>query len=79
MSKATAEQKPDIMHREKQVLAQYAPVHRTTWWRWVKAGLAPKPVPIGPHAVAWRESELAAWQRGEWKPVGPAGSSPSPA
>lgn len=52
--------------REKQVLSTVAPVHRTTWWRWIKAGIAPGPVKIGPHAVAWRRSDLELWQRGEW-------------
>lgn len=56
----------DPLHREKQVLATYAPVHRTTWWRWVKAGIAPPAVKIGVQAVAWRQSDLERWQRGEW-------------
>ena len=51
--------------REKQLLA-IVPVHRTTWWRWVKQGIAPKPVAIGPRAKAWKLSELQRWQRGEW-------------
>lgn len=66
---------PETMYREKQVLEKFAPVHRVTWWRWVKAGIAPPPVAIGPKATAWRESDLQRWQRGEWTPK----SSPSPA
>ncbi len=56
----------ETLLREKQVLSTVAPVHRTTWWRWVKAGTAPKPVKIGPRTVAWRRTDLERWQRGEW-------------
>jgi len=52
----------ETYYREKQVLAQFAPVHRTTWWRWIKEGLAPKPVKIGVRTVAWRKSDLERWQ-----------------
>jgi prophage regulatory protein len=27
----------------------------------IRAGIFPKPVPIGPQAVAWVESEIDAW------------------
>lgn len=66
---------PEILHREKQVLSSFAPVHRTTWWRWVKAGIAPPPIKLGPHVRAWRQSDLEKWQRGEWAP----GNQPNPA
>lgn len=65
---STAMSSTEVLLREKQVLATVAPVHRTTWWRWVKNGLAPKPVSIGPRSTAWRQSDLVRWQRGEWKP-----------
>ncbi|WP_376747689.1 helix-turn-helix transcriptional regulator [Comamonas jiangduensis] len=61
--------KPETMLREKQILAAFAPVNRVTWWRWVKKGIAPKPVAIGPGVRAWRESEIIAWQNGSWKPA----------
>lgn len=57
---------PENHYREKQVLTDFAPVHRVTWWRWIKAGIAPPPVKLGPNTVAWRESDLVRWQRGEW-------------
>jgi prophage regulatory protein len=37
-------------------------VGRTTWWRMIKAGLAPAPVQVSPNRVAWRESDIEAWQ-----------------
>lgn len=49
-------------YRVKQVLAEFAPVNRTTWWRWVKQGIAPKPVILGPKTIAWREDDLIKWQ-----------------
>lgn len=72
---------PEVFLREKKVLEKFAPVHRVTWWRWIKAGIAPPPVALGPRVSAWRQSDLECWQRGEWTPpVKPgAGSSPSPA
>ena len=35
---------------------------RTTWWRCIKRGEAPKPVQISSRRVAWRESDIRAWQ-----------------
>lgn len=69
---------PEPMYREKQVLALFAPVHRTTWWRWVRAGIAPPAVTIGLRAKAWRQSDLQRWQRGQrggWNPE----NQPNPA
>ncbi|MET3512794.1 putative DNA-binding transcriptional regulator AlpA [Pseudacidovorax sp. 1753] len=77
-TKPPAEPAPETLYREKLVLSRFAPVHRTTWWRWIKAGKAPAPVAIGPHAVAWRGIDLARWQRGEWVKPEP-GSLPNPA
>lgn len=28
----------------------------------IRAGNFPKPLPLGPNSVAWRESEIRAWQ-----------------
>lgn len=75
MSREPVVSKPETMYREKQVLEKFAPVHRVTWWRWVKAGIAPPPVALGPKATAWRESDLKLWQSGEWPPK----NSPNPA
>lgn len=62
----TKKNSPETLVREKQILAKYVPVHRATWWRWIKAGKAPKPVKLGQSISAWRLSEIEAWQRGEW-------------
>lgn len=29
------------------------PIGRSTWWKWVKEGKAPKPVYLGPKTCAW--------------------------
>lgn len=34
----------------------------STWYRWMANGDAPKPVNIGPKAVAWLDTELSDWQ-----------------
>jgi len=56
----------EIYYREKQVLALFAPVHRSTWWRWVRSGSAPAPVRMGKRITVWRKSDLELWQRGSW-------------
>jgi len=55
--------RPEILIRQKEILQDYAPVSRTTWWRWIKEGQAPQPVRIGQRMVAWRQSDLLAWQQ----------------
>ncbi len=37
-------------------------VPTSTWYELQDAGKAPKPVKIGPKAVAWLESEIDSWQ-----------------
>lgn len=37
------------------------PVSRTTLWRWMRAGLFPKRVQIGPNTVGWWEDEIDDW------------------
>lgn len=37
-------------------------VSEPTIWRWVKRGHFPKPVKIGQRAVAWRKTDLDAWE-----------------
>lgn len=78
LHKPAAPIKPETFLREKQILRTVAPVHRTTWWRWVKSGAAPKPVSLGPGVKAWRLSDLELWQKGEWKVTIPS-ESPNPA
>ncbi len=38
-------------------------VHASTVWRWVKTGDFPRPIRLGPKAVRWRESDIAAWNQ----------------
>jgi len=64
--------KPEIYYREKQVLAQFAPVSRTTWWRWVRSGRAPRPIMISERVKVWRGSDLEAWQQAHGKTSRPA-------
>jgi len=56
----------EIYYREKQVLTLFAPVSRSTWWRWIRKGNAPAPVRMGPRIVVWRKSDLELWQQGSW-------------
>ena len=38
-------------------------VSKSTLWRWIKEDLFPKPIHLGPKAVRWKASDLAAWDR----------------
>ena len=44
-------------------LAELVGVSDSTLRRWVKAGLLPAPIRLGPtgHHKAWRESDIDAW------------------
>ena len=34
------------------------PIGRSTWWKWVAEGKAPKPVKLGPRTTAWKADEV---------------------
>ena len=38
-------------------------VSTPTIYRWVAAGVFPRPIRVGDNTSAWIESEVAAWQR----------------
>ncbi len=43
--------------RSAQVL-ELIPVGRSTWWRWVKEGKAPRPVKLSERITVWRTDEI---------------------
>ena len=40
---------------------------RVTWWRAIRRGDAPEPLRVSPGRVAWRASEILAWQNAKKK------------
>ncbi len=34
---------------------------RSTIWRWVRAGIFPRPLRVGPNSIGWLESEIEDW------------------
>ncbi len=36
-------------------------VSRSTWYRWTRKGIVPKPVRLGEKMIGWSMSELQAW------------------
>jgi prophage regulatory protein len=46
--------------RRKQVEARTG-LSRSTIYQYIKDGVFPKPVPLGPRAVGWLESEVRDW------------------
>ncbi|OGA04205.1 MAG: hypothetical protein A2W68_17330 [Betaproteobacteria bacterium RIFCSPLOWO2_02_64_14] len=56
---------PAILRR-KQVEARTG-LSRSTIYQYVKDGAFPKPVPLGPRAVGWLESDVSEWIAGRVK------------
>ena len=40
---------------------------RSTIYQYIKDGMFPKPVPLGPRAVGWLESDVSEWIAGRVK------------
>ena len=55
----TIQQEPAFLRR-KQVETRTG-LSRSTIYQYIKAGVFPKPVPLGPRAVGWLESEVNEW------------------
>ena len=42
--------------------------NKTVYWdQYIKDGVFPKPVPLGPRAVGWLESDVSEWIAGQVK------------
>ncbi|NDY95048.1 helix-turn-helix transcriptional regulator [Wenzhouxiangella limi] len=37
------------------------PVSRATWYSWIRQGIAPPPIKLGPRASAWRVEDIRAF------------------
>lgn len=46
--------------RRKQVQARTG-LARSTIYHYIKAGTFPRPIPLGPRAVGWLESDVSDW------------------
>jgi len=55
---------PRIIGNPSANIPPMIPVARSTWFKWVKAGIAPPAVRLGPRAVAWRKSDITAFMQG---------------
>jgi prophage regulatory protein len=56
----------ETFHREPSILRRKQAETRTglarsTIYQYIKDGVFPKPVQLGPRAVGWIESEVSAW------------------
>lgn len=56
-------QRLPLLIRERQLLEEIVPWHRSTLWAKVKNGEFPKPIRLGPGSVAWRREDCAEWYR----------------
>lgn len=64
MSTPSTEQNTKRFFRLKEITKRYS-ISETTWYRYVKNGIAPKGVSLGMRAVAWREEDLEAYENGK--------------
>lgn len=62
--------------RRKQVETRTG-LSRSTIYQYIKDGIFPKPIPLGPRAVGWLESEVSAWIAGRVKIARHAGQQPA--
>lgn len=46
--------------REPERLRKTA-LSRVSWWRYERAGLAPKRIRLGPNSIGWLKHEIDAW------------------
>ena len=53
------EHKLTILRRRQ--VEQRTGLSRSTLYQYMKDGYFPKPVPLGPRAVGWLESEVSEW------------------
>ena len=52
--------RPDRLLRRQEVEKRCG-LARTTIYRWMRAGMFPEPLRVGPRAVRWPESEIEHW------------------
>jgi prophage regulatory protein len=45
----------------KETVLKAIGISNSTLYAWMDSGLFPKPIQLGPRAVGWLESEIAAW------------------
>ena len=63
---AQSVQREPAFLRRKQVETRTG-LSRSTIYQYIKDGVFPKPVPLGPRAVGWLESDVSEWIAGRVK------------
>jgi prophage regulatory protein len=51
----------DIVRNRKTKDPGILPISPSTWWSWVKAGKAPKPVKLSPGVTVWNKEMVLAF------------------
>jgi prophage regulatory protein len=69
------QRQPAILRR-KQVELRTG-LSRSTIYQYIKDGVFPKPVPLGPRAVGWLESDVSEWIAGRVKIARDCGRQPA--
>jgi len=57
--------KDDVRLLRFRELRRTVPLSRSSIWRKVNAGEFPRPIHVGPHAVAWISTEIDEWIAGQ--------------
>lgn len=51
---------PETGFVRQPTILKLIPIGKTTWWRWVNSGKAPKPIKLGEKTTAWRAEDIRA-------------------
>jgi len=54
---SNTKQQTQALYRVPQIL-ELIPIGRSTWWKWVAEGKAPKGLKIGPKTTVWKSEEI---------------------
>jgi len=57
----------DIYTNRKTGTVGLLPISRSTWWDWVGAGKAPKPVKLSSRVTVWRTAEVLSFAEAQAK------------
>lgn len=49
---------PSVGYLRLPQVLRFIPIGRSTWWKWVAEGKAPKPIKLGVKTTAWRVEDI---------------------
>lgn len=43
---------------KQSTILQFIPIGKSTWWRWVNQGKAPRPIKLGANTTVWKAEDI---------------------